>query len=80
MPGIIVFNLLVPNETSINNPAFSTDMIISPNPFIDHVMIDFKQNLNNDVSLEIYDVLGRKVFADNALNFNKSKMMLEQSE
>ena len=39
------------------------DFIISPNPFVDHIKIDFSKKTTDDIYIRIYDING-KVYAN----------------
>jgi hypothetical protein len=57
-----VVNWEIQSTTSIKDISLSTtkmDINIYPNPFQDHLSIKFKQNLKENLKVEIIDILGR---------------------
>ena len=44
-----------------NNDSFkeTLDFIISPNPFVDHIKIDFSKKTTEDIYIKIFDINGK---------------------
>ena len=58
--GFLTYN----KEFHINNSETdfidtSLDIVISPNPFIDHIKINFSKRTANDIQINIYDLNGK---------------------
>lgn len=44
--------------------------ILYPNPFIDTIHLKFSEKINEEITISIYDVLGRILYKKNELPFN----------
>ena len=65
--------------TDINN-TLSEDIRIYPNPAKDRVIIDFDFNVN-DLSISIYDILGKSIYYNNHFyNLSSQEIMLDKFE
>ena len=49
------------NSTDFIHP--SLDIVISPNPFIDHIKINFSKVTASDIQIHIYDLSGKLLFS-----------------
>jgi hypothetical protein len=55
-----VFNV---NNSNIEFIDTSLNVRISPNPFIDHIKINFSKETVNDIQINIYDLNGKVLFS-----------------
>jgi hypothetical protein len=55
-----VFNI---NNTAVRFIDISLDIVISPNPFIDHVKINFSRKTVQDILIYVYDMNGKVLFS-----------------
>lgn len=54
----------------------SLDFVISPNPFIDHIKINFSKKTSHDVYIKIYDINGKIHFSSKYLPADKVRIAL----
>ena len=60
LTNIKIFNI---NNTNVNLIDASLDVVISPNPFIDHVQINFSRKTTQDIQIYVYDLIGKVLFS-----------------
>jgi hypothetical protein len=60
LTNIKFFNI---NNTNVNLIDASLDVVISPNPFIDHVQINFSRKTAQDIYIYVYDMVGKVLFS-----------------
>lgn len=63
----------------INVGNASSETQVYPNPFYDQLTISFKYKKTSELTLEIYDPLGRKVFTKQKLNLEQFQEVLNLS-
>lgn len=56
LTNVIYFKI---NNTIEDSFKETLDFVISPNPFIDHIKIDFSKRTIHDVYIKIYDINGK---------------------
>ena len=56
----IVFKI---DNTDIDTISESLEFVISPNPFIDHIKINFSKITTYDLNIKIYDLNGKLLFS-----------------
>ncbi|ARV13954.1 T9SS type A sorting domain-containing protein [Polaribacter sp. SA4-12] len=62
--GFLTNTISLKVDNSKKNSITETlDFIISPNPFVDHIKIDFSKKTTDEIYLRIYDING-KVYAN----------------
>jgi PKD repeat protein len=76
--NIFIDNLRITNLTSIQNDV-QNNLSIYPNPVSDKIFIDFGYNLNSQVNLQIYDILGKQVYSEERLAENILELPLEET-
>jgi hypothetical protein len=45
------------------NTPLNLEAVIYPNPFMENINILFEEDITDEISVEVYDMLGRLVFA-----------------
>ena len=70
--GFLTNNIYLKVDNSKNNSFKETlDLVISPNPFIDYIKIDFSKKTDSDIYIKIYDVNGKVHLSKKYLPSNK---------
>ena len=60
LTNIKIFNI---NNSNVDLIDESLDLVISPNPFIDHIKIKFSQKTKYDIHIIVYDTNGKVLFS-----------------
>lgn len=73
--GFLNYVIANKEENSINEIF---DLVIYPNPFIEYLKIDFSKTTHENISVKIYDVLGKIHISKEYLPTDKIKIPIEK--
>lgn len=73
--GFLSYVIANKAENSVNEIF---DLVIYPNPFVEHLKIDFSKTTHENISVKIYDVLGKIYISKEYLPTDKIKIPIEK--
>ena len=77
--GFLTNSIYFKIDNSVNEVfEESLDFVISPNPFIDHIKINFSKKTSHDIHIKIYDINGKIHFSNKYIPSDKIRVSMNK--